>query len=37
MNSNDLAKLYDQRSARERLSLLVAASARADAVDRQRL
>jgi hypothetical protein len=37
MNSNNLNKLYDQLSARERLSLLVAASARADAVDRPRL
>ena len=37
MNTNDLAKLYDQLSARERLSLLVAASARADAIERQRL
>ena len=37
MNSNNLTKLYDQLTARERLSLLVAASARGDAVDRQRL
>jgi hypothetical protein len=37
MNSNNLNKLYDQLSARERLALLVAASARGDAVDRQRL
>jgi hypothetical protein len=37
MNSNNLNKLYDQLTARERLALLVAASAHADAVDRQRL
>jgi hypothetical protein len=37
MNSNGLAKLYDQLTARERLPLLVAASVRADAVERQRL
>jgi hypothetical protein len=37
MNTNVLAKLYDRLTVRERLTLIVAASARADAVDRQRL
>jgi hypothetical protein len=37
MNTNDLAKHYDQLTARERLPLILAASARADAVERQRL
>jgi hypothetical protein len=37
MNTHDLARHYDRLTARERLALLVAASARADAVERGRL
>ncbi len=37
MNPNVLTKLYDQLTARERLTLLIAASVRDDPVDRQRL
>src|SRR5437763_1672986 len=37
MNTKNLAKNYDRLTARERLPLLLAASAREDAVERQRL
>ena len=37
MNPKVLTKLYDQLTARERLTLLIAASVRDDPVDRQRL
>ena len=37
MNTNNLNKLYDRLTARERLTLLISASARGDPVDRQRL
>jgi len=37
MNPNVLTKLYDQLTARERLTLLIAATVRDDLVDRQRL
>jgi hypothetical protein len=37
MNPKVLTKYYDQLTARERLTLLVAASVRSDAVERQRL
>jgi hypothetical protein len=37
MNLHVLTKLYDHLSARERLTLFVAASVRGDAVERQRL
>ena len=37
MNTKVLHKLYDQLTARERLSLIIAAARRADAVERRRL
>jgi hypothetical protein len=37
MNTNALAKHYDQLTPRERLPLILAASARGDAVERERL
>jgi hypothetical protein len=37
MNTNDLARLYDRLTPRERLPLIVAASVRGDAVERARL
>jgi hypothetical protein len=37
MNTKDLAKLYDQLTARERLTSIIAASVRNDVVERTRL
>ena len=37
MNTNNLNKLYDRLTARERLTLLISASVRGDPVERQRL
>jgi hypothetical protein len=37
MNTNDLAKVYDQLTPRERLPLIIAAGARGDQVEQKRL
>ena len=37
MNTNGLARLYDRLTPRERLPLIMAASARGDEMERERL